>query len=375
MKNESLLTADGVEKFESISTEKQKCEYICLLLKCSSLICFRKFILLLSENHLHDAIVVKISEGSVLLVETYKLFIDCLDLKINKTCLFLSSSLKYECSLDDTSQVMHESTSSRKRKREELQHSECFKPSELSVCFAELMDDLMDCLRCCEVAKLITKFNVLMADHASKIPFFPHKVLHKLYRCKTVEDLFLKLSPYLSWQHLHILQLLVDASKCEEAKKLLENFISKVDETRPVMEYNFGRASKRIVPAESSSDALVCAKSIKDDMSLHDANVIKRALADSTGVEEHSVQLIATQPGSIILYWLVLRSVIGLIIEGVFNNLSLFYNMGIVEVCIDPSIVITTVPGLRTRSLSYLTGLPTEIEVSNSTNIFVAMCI
>ena len=311
------------------------------------------------------------------------MFTDFLDLKINKTYHFLSSSLKYECSLDDTSRVMHESTSSRKRKREEINesfckgdltvpHSKYFKPSELSICFAVLVDELLDCLQCCEVARLVTKFNVLMADHASNIPFFPQKLLHKLYRCKTVEDLFLKLSSYLSWQRLHILQLLVDASKSEEAKELLENFKSKVDETYPVMEYNFGPASKRIVPAENSSEALVCTKSITDDMSLHDANVIKRALADSTGIEEHSIELIATQTGSIILYWLILRSVIGLIIEGVFNNLSLFCGMGIVEVCIDPSIVITTVTGLRTRSLSYLTGLPTEIEVSNST---MYMCV
>ena len=54
------------------------------------------------------------------------------------------------------------------------------------------------------------------------------------------------------------------------------------------MEYNFGPTSKRIVPAESSAEALVCTKSITDDMSLHDANVIKRTLADSTGVEEYS---------------------------------------------------------------------------------------
>lgn len=276
---------------------------------------------------------------------------------------------------------MHKSTSSRKRKIEELkepfckgdmivQHSKCFIPSELSVRFAELLDKLQDCLQHYEVARLVTKFNVLMADHASKIPFFPQKLLNKLHKCETVEDLFLKLSPYLSWQRLHVLQLVVDAAKCEEAKKLLENFKSKIDETCSVNGYNFGPPSKRIVPAENSSEALVCTKSLRDDMSLHGANTIKRALADSTGVEEHSFELTATQSGSTILYWLVLRSVIGLIIEGVYNNLSQFYSMGIVEVCIDPGIIITTVSGLRTRSLSYLTGLPTEREVT-----YANMCV
>ena len=289
-------------------------------------------------------------------------------------------SLKCETNLGETSQVMHESTSSRKRKREELnepfckeqtvQYSKCFKPAELSVRFVELLDELIDCLQHYKVARLVTKFNVLMADHASKIPFFPQKVLNKLHKCKTVEDLFVKLAPYLSWQSLHVLQLVVDASNCEEAKELLENFKSKIDDSCLVVEYNFGPPSKRIVPAENSSEALVCTKIMRDDISLHDANTIQRELADCTGVKEHSFELTATQRSSTILYWLVLRSVIGLIIEGVYNNLSRFYSMGIVEVCIDPGIVITTVSGLRTRSLSYLTGLPTEREVT-----YADMCV
>ena len=104
---------------------------------------------------------------------------------------------------------MHESTSSHKRKREELkerfckrdetvQHSKRFNPSELSVHFGELLDKLQDCLQHYEVARFVTKFNVLMADHALKIPFFPQKLLDKLHKCETVEDLFLKFSPYLS---------------------------------------------------------------------------------------------------------------------------------------------------------------------------------
>jgi len=215
-----------------------------------------------------------------------------------------------------------------------------------------------------------------MADHASKILFFPERVLCKLHKCKTVEDLFLKLSPYISWQRLHVLQLVVDASKCEEAKKLLSDFKSKVDESHSVMEYDFGRPSKRIIPAENSSEALFCTKSVKDNMSLHDSNEIKKAIADSTGVEEYSFELTATEKGSIILYWLVVRNVIGLIIEGVHKNLSRFYNMGIVEVCIDPNISITTVPGVRVGSLSYLTGPPSEIKVIFDEHVYImCMCL
>ena len=264
--------------------------------------------------------------------------------------------------------------SSRKRKREANEGSygrdltakqpKYFKPSQLSIHFNELLDKIIDCLQCYEVSRLITKFNVLMADHAAKIPFFPQKLLRKLRKCNTVEDLLLKLSPYISWKRMHVLHLVVEASGCVEAKKLLANFKSKINETHSVKEYGFPPPSRRIVPTQNSSEALISTMSVTDDMSLHDANNIRKAIADSTGIEEYSIELTSTQSGSIILYWLVIRSVIGLIIEGVHNNLNLFYNMGIVEVCIDPDIVITTIPGVRVRSLSYLTGFPTEIEVT-----------
>ena len=66
MKNEALLTDDDIEMFEDISTEKQKCKHICLMLKRSSLICFRKLMLLLYENGLHVTIIARIVEGIVI---------------------------------------------------------------------------------------------------------------------------------------------------------------------------------------------------------------------------------------------------------------------------------------------------------------------
>ena len=125
---------------------------------------------------------------------------------MNEVVYFLPS-LKFESSLDNVPESLDKHMLSRKRKREETNQESCkqdltvsdplqpkrFKPSELSIQFNELLDKLIDCLECCEVPRLITKFNVLMADHASKILFFPERVLCKLHKCKTVEDLFLKL--------------------------------------------------------------------------------------------------------------------------------------------------------------------------------------
>ena len=283
---------------------------------------------------------------------------------------------------NNTSEVSDKVTSSRKRKREDdnekdlmTQLSKHFRPSELSIHFNELLDKMIDCLQRCEVPRLITKFNVLMADHAVKIPFFPQELLHKLYECETVEDLLLKLSPYISWQRMHILQLVVEASNCVEAKELLSNFKSEINETLSIKQYRLPPPSKRIVPAQDSPEALISTKCATDDMTLQDANKISKALADSTGTNEHCFELTSMTTGSIILYWLVIRSVIELVIEGVYSNRSVFYSMGIVEVCIDPGIVITTLPSVRVGSLSYLTGPPTEIEVNCLCTLYICLYV
>ena len=65
MKNEGLLTGSDIEVIEDISTE-EKCKYIFKKLTWSGLIYFQKFIVLLSEDHLHVTIVEKILQGIVI---------------------------------------------------------------------------------------------------------------------------------------------------------------------------------------------------------------------------------------------------------------------------------------------------------------------
>lgn len=78
MKNKDLLRDDEIEDIKNISNEEKKCNHILFILKYSSVVCFQKFILLLSENNLHADIVEKILEGNNLA--------SCLSLE---NCLFI----------------------------------------------------------------------------------------------------------------------------------------------------------------------------------------------------------------------------------------------------------------------------------------------
>ena len=65
-------------------------------------------------------------------------------------------------------------------------------------------------------------------------------------------------------------------------------------------------------------------------------------------------------PSSSIFYWLLPKSVVASFEENIRNNLDDLYDQGILEISLDPNIVITTGRKLRVRSLAYLTKLPPQ---------------
>ena len=80
-------------------------------------------------------------------------------------------------------------------------------------------------------------------------------------------------------------------------------------------------------------------------------------MAEKGNVSSKAFDLQATNPGSSILYWLLPKSVVKSFEENIHNNLDYLYDQGILEISLDPNIVITTGRKLRVHSLAYLTKL------------------
>ena len=72
----------------------------------------------------------------------------------------------------------------------------------------------------CDVKELVTYFNMLAND----IPYFSDDVKKQLHECGTIKDLFLRLSPYISWHKRDVLRVLVEVSDCEAAVDELNGF-------------------------------------------------------------------------------------------------------------------------------------------------------
>ena len=88
----------------------------------------------------------------------------------------------------------------------------------------------------CDVQDLVTFFNISVND----IPYFSDEVKKKL---QTIKDLFLRLSPYISWHKRDVLRVLVEVSDCEAAVDELDNFEEWLDTSRPIIHYPIPQAS------------------------------------------------------------------------------------------------------------------------------------
>ena len=215
----------------------------------------------------------------------------------------------------------------------------------------------------CDVQDLITDFNI----SANDIPYFSDKVKKQLHKCETIKDLFVRLSPYISWHKRDVLRVLVEVSDCEAAVDELNGFEEWLDTSQPIMSYPIPQASSSICPDPNSDITMVTMKANKDlrAVTYKDVEQYQDIIAQVGKVSSKAFDLQATNPGSSILYWLLPKCVVKSFEENIRNNLDYLYDQGIVEVSFDPNIVITTGSKLRIRSLSYLTKIPPKrTEVS-----------
>ena len=215
----------------------------------------------------------------------------------------------------------------------------------------------------CDVQDLVTDFNI----SANDIPYFSDEDKKKLHKCATIKDLFVRLSPYISWHKRDVLRVLVEVSDCEAAVDELNGFEEWLDTSQPIMNYPIPQASSSICPDPNSDMTMIAMKANEDlkEVTYKDFEQYQDTVARVGKVSSKALDLQAANPGSSIFYWLLPKSVVKSFEENICNNLNYLYNQGIVEISFDPNIVITTDSKLRIRSLSYLTKIPPKrTEVS-----------
>ena len=210
----------------------------------------------------------------------------------------------------------------------------------------------------CNMDDLVTDFNMVVSKE--KFPYFKDRVKEKLFKCRTISKVFVYISPYVNWQKRGILRALVEVSGCPEAIAELNQFEAQLNNNQSIMNLPIPSPSDKICPDERSDAMIIAIKSNKDltKTTYGDLNRLESTIAQTGGVAEEDLDLQAKSIGSSILYWLIPKDVSKSFEENIRTHLDDLYDEGIVEILLDPNIVITTGRKLRVRSLAYLTTLP-----------------
>ena len=232
------------------------------------------------------------------------------------------------------------------------------KPANVHKIFKQTVNKIRAHLKRCDLKDLIINFNVSV--DTDDVPCISVKVKETLRKCETEQDLFIQLSPYIAWHKRDVLRALVDASDSSEAARELQEFENQLDPDWLINDLPLPTPSHNICPDTQNSGMTMVAATIKKDLNLltyGDVENIQELVAQTGGIRKDALDLQAKNTGSSVLYWLLPQIMVKQFEDNIRKNLNYLYNEGIIEIALDPNIVITT-GSLRIRALSYLTKPP-----------------
>ena len=157
----------------------------------------------------------------------------------------------------------------------------------------------------------------LMASENHHIPLFSEKLLKKFDDFKSYYLLKVLLLPYVTWLDHSILQRLVHSSQSMVAKNVLEDFTSSIDYTQPITSYPIPSPSQLMIPLNGSDYTLVATQCDFEFKSLVLQKVVdlRSVSIELWEITPHAIQLTAAHEQERLLYWMIPKSVAGLIAD------------------------------------------------------------
>ena len=258
-----------------------------------------------------------------------------------------------------------ETVKSRKR-RLSPQPSDCikyFKCSAVSKEFLKLTDKLNDLMKSCDPKMIIDQCSSLMASDIHNISVFPDEFIKNLQRYNHTPSLLKILSSFWTWSDHSILRTLLRDN--DEALKLLDEYDSQLDPLQNLSSYLLPSPSPCMTPCDGSTHTVMAIKCAQQYHQCHLKHVfdVRSLIINKCDITPHCPQLLATNTGSTVLYWLIPKSVAGLISGRVVEYSSVFYDDGILEVSIFPGTRITTNVANLTGPLVFLSSLLTSSDM------------
>ena len=232
-------------------------------------------------------------------------------------------------------------------------------PFKASLAQAEFLDmklQLENILQSCNAQKIYKKCTKLMASNAQNIPLFSDvEYLHSLKECKRAPAVLQKLGPFFTWTDHSVLTAAVKACNISKAVTLLQNFDAQVDLSLPIIEYPVPQPVPSMAPYDTSMQTVLGIKLNAElsKISLQQVLELRYSIQKSFQITEHSLQLMAVESTTSILYWIIPKCISHLISSKIMQVPS-YHGDRIQEVSVYPGTLFISVSVLNLGSLSFL---------------------
>ena len=240
--------------------------------------------------------------------------------------------------------------------------TKCFKSAEVSPKFLKLTSKLNELMISCDPKVIVDQCGSLMASHAHNISVFPDEFIKNLQRHNHTPSLLKILSSFWTWSDHSILRTILRDN--DEALKLLDEYDSQLDPLQHLSSYPIPPPSPCMTPCDSSTHTVMAVKCNQPYHHCHLKHVfdVHSSLTNKCDVTPHSLQLLAANTGSTLLYWLIPRSVAALISGRVVEYSSVLHYSGILEISIFPGTRITTCAVNLIGPLVFLSSMLTSSD-------------
>ena len=231
-----------------------------------------------------------------------------------------------------------------------------FKASLVITEFLDMKNQLENMLQSCNAQKIYKKCKKLMASNTQNIPLFSDvEYLRSLKECKLAPAILQKLSPFFTWSDHSVLTAAVKASNNSKAVMLLQYFDAQLDLSLPITEYSVPQPVSSMAPYETSMQTVLGIKLNTElsKISLQQVLELRYSVQKGFQITEHSLQLMAVESNTNILYWIIPKCICHLISSKIMQDPSL-HGGRVQEVSVYPGTLFISVSVLKLGSLSFL---------------------
>ena len=239
-----------------------------------------------------------------------------------------------------------------------------FKPSSVKAEFLDVIKQLEDILQACDPQRLFEESKTLMASEAHNIPLITNKnYLQSLNECNLAPAILQKLSPFFTWSDHSVLTAVVKACNNPDATLLLQQFDARLNLSLPITEYPVPQPIPSMAPYDTSMQTVLAVKLNTElsKFSLQEVIQLRCLIQKHFQITEHSLQLMAAQSSSTVIYWMIPKAISHLINFMVMQDPGL-HGSRVEEISVYPGTLFMSANTLKLGSLAFLNQIDQTVS-------------